>query len=103
MLMGRQGLREVAQQNFDKAHYFADCARKAGFTVVNDGEFFNEVTIRLPGTFEGFREEMLQKGFLVSSTKIPGQDSKTIAVAVTEMITKDEIDAFVETLREVAR
>lgn len=102
MLMGKQGLREVAQQNFDKAHYFADAAKKAGFAVVNDGEFFNEVTINLPGTFEGFREEMLQKGFLVSSTKIPGLD-KAVTVAVTEMITKDEIDAFVDTLKEVAR
>lgn len=102
MLMGKQGLREVAQQNFDKAHYFAEAAKKAGFAVVNDGEFFNEVTIKLPGTFDGFREEMLQKGFLVSSTRVPGVD-KAITVAVTEMITKDEIDAFVDTLREVAR
>ncbi len=102
MLMGKQGLREVAQQNFDKAHYFADAAKKAGFAVVNDGEFFNEVTIKLPGTFEGFREEMLQKGFLVSSTKVPCVD-KAVTVAVTEMITKDEIDAFVDTLKEVAR
>jgi glycine dehydrogenase subunit 1 len=101
MLMGKRGLREVAQQNFDKAHYFADVAKKAGFAIVNDGEFFNEVTVRLPKTYDGIREEMLQRGFLISPTKIPGADANTITVAVTEMITKDEIDAFVSTLKEV--
>jgi glycine dehydrogenase subunit 1 len=99
MLMGKQGIKEVAVQNFDKAHYFADSAKKAGFAVVNDGEFFNEITIKLPIIPEGFREEMLQRGFVVPETR---KDS-TITVAVTEMITKEEIDAFVETLTEVAK
>ena len=44
---------------------------------------------------------MLQKGFIVSPTEIPGA-GKAVTVAVTEMLTKEEIEAFVEALKEVA-
>lgn len=101
MLMGKQGIKEVAQQNFDKTHYLADTAKKAGLQIANDGEFFNEVTIKLPKMTANFKEDMLEKGFVVSATKYE-KDSSLLTVAVTEMITKDEIDAFVNALTEVA-
>ena len=101
MLMGKQGIKEVAQQNFDKTHYFADTAKKAGLQIANDGEFFNEVTIRLPKMPANFKEDMLEKGFVVTATKYQ-KDANLLTVAVTEMITKDEIDAFVNALTEVA-
>ncbi len=101
LLMGKKGLREVAMQSFDKAHYLAQKAKSAGFAIANTSPFFNELVITLKKRPANFATEMLKRGFVVSQTMVPGNPNAVI-VAVTEMITKDEIDAFVSTLAEVA-
>lgn len=104
LLMGKKGLREVAVQCYDKAHYLSKKAEEEGIKTANQNPFFNEVTLILPKKPETFLVDMLAKGFVVSPTTTPLDNSQImITVAVTEMITKDEIDAFVSTLAEVAR
>jgi len=101
LLMGKKGVAEVARQNYDKAHYFVEKAKSAGLKIFNQNPFFNEVTILLPSKKDNFAIDMLQRGFIVSPTEIPGT-GKAVTVAVTEMLTKEEIEAFVEALKEVA-
>lgn len=45
-LMGRQGLRELAEQNLSKARFLAERIRSAGAEQVFSGPFFNEFVVR---------------------------------------------------------
>lgn len=102
LLMGKKGLREVAKQCFDKAHYLEQKLKNAGFKVANTNPFFNELTVELKKKPPDFTSEMLKRGFVISRTEIPSI-CNAFVIAVTEMITKDEIDAFVSTLMEVVK
>jgi len=104
LLMGKQGLREVATQCYNKTHYLADKAKESEFEIVNTDSFFNEVTLKLHNKPANFDKEMLSRGFIVSPTTPQLHEGmKMLVVAVTEMITKDEIDAFISTLAEVVK
>ena len=45
-LLGKRGLRELAEQNLSKAHYLADSLQSRGAERVFSGPFFNEFVIR---------------------------------------------------------
>ena len=45
-LMGKRGLRELAEQNLSKAHFLADALCSAGAELAFSGPFFNEFAVR---------------------------------------------------------
>ena len=45
-LLGKRGLRELAEQNLSKAHFLADALRSAGAELPFSGPFFNEFAVR---------------------------------------------------------
>lgn len=50
--MGPEGLREVARQCYDKAHYFADKLASIGLPRREKGPFFHEFATECPGGAE---------------------------------------------------
>lgn len=48
-LLGKRGLRELAEQNVAKAHHLARCLRDAGAELPFSGPFFNEFAVRPSG------------------------------------------------------
>lgn len=97
-LMGKKGLREVARQCFDKAHFLADTLQSKGFKVINEHPFFNEFTIQLNDPPCNLQEIMLAKGHLILK---PDSNNRLI-LSATEKSTKSGIEGFVRTLQEVS-
>lgn len=96
--MGPQGLREVAQQCYQKAHYFASALSKVpGLTLRHKGEFFHEFVTDLPGESAKLLEALESQGILGG---LPLPDGG-ILWCVTEVNAKDEMDTVVKLAREV--
>jgi glycine dehydrogenase subunit 1 len=103
-LLGRTGLRRVAELCYHKAHYAAEkISRVKGYSLGFDGPYFHEFVLRCPKPVEEINDHLLEHGFLGGydlSQDYPSLENSML-VAVTEMNTKDEIDAFVDVLAEV--
>lgn len=100
--LGKQGIRRMAQLNFEKADYAAKTLEKKGFTIINKAPFFNEFVVELPCPAKKVNAKLIESGI------IGGFDLATdyglenqMLLAVTEQRTKEEIDKFIEVLEEV--
>ena len=61
-LLGKTGLRQLAEQNLAKAHYAASQLRGIpGFVTPFTGPSFNEFVVRVPGDAESLLEELRQR------------------------------------------
>jgi glycine dehydrogenase subunit 1 len=103
-MIGRQGLKEMAQLNLDKAEYAKQALSKIkGVEVKRSSPTFNEFTICLPKDASDVVGAMIKKGFAAGfplGRYYKGME-KYLLVAVTEKRTKAEIDAYVKALEEV--
>jgi len=103
-LMGKEGLREVAQLCIQKAHYAREKINELeGFSSPWDTPFFKEFPVRTT-TFPGeVIERLKSKGFLagVSAGCFDSSLDDVLLVAVTERRTKEEIDKLVELLGDL--
>jgi glycine dehydrogenase subunit 1 len=104
-LLGRRGLRQVAELCYHKAHYAADrISRVGGYSLSFSSPFFHEFSVRCPKPVAEVNAVLLEHGILGGYDL--GQDYPALKdhmlLAFTEMNTKDEIDALVDILEEVA-
>jgi glycine dehydrogenase subunit 1 len=103
-LLGRSGLRKVAELNYQKAHYAArGIASVSGFELWSEQPFFNEFVVRCPVPAAELNEKLLEQDILGGydlGQDYPGMEDHLL-VAVTEMVTREDIDLLVETLEEV--
>lgn len=104
-LVGKRGLRQVAELCYHKAHYAAEQLSKLpGMGLCFSTPFFHEFSLCLGRPVEEVNAHLLEHGILGGYDL--GQDYPSLKdhmlVAVTEMNTKEEIDALVEVLAEVA-
>jgi glycine dehydrogenase subunit 1 len=103
-LLGPTGLRQVADLCYQKAHYAAGkiCTVK-GYSLCFDTPFFHEFSVCCPKPVAEINDHLLEHGFLGGYDL--GQDYPSLKdhmlIAVTEMNTKEEIDALVDMLAEV--
>jgi glycine dehydrogenase subunit 1 len=102
-LMGRQGLRRVAELCYHRAHYAAaQLAQVPGYRVLDRGAFFKEFVVRCPRPVAeinaALRERNIVGGYDLASAY--PQLGDAMLLCVTEMNSKREIDALVEGLRE---
>jgi glycine dehydrogenase subunit 1 len=102
--LGKHGLRQVAELNYHKAHYAA--ARLGdlpGFSLWSQAPFFNEFVLHTPRPVAEVNEHLLDHGILGGydlGQDYPGMEAYML-VAVTEMISKEEIDLLADTLAEL--
>ena len=91
-LMGRQGLREAAEQSYGGAHYLCEELVKTGhFQLVYDKPFFNEFYVRYDGDADELYRRFLKAGILGGVRYRDG-----FLFAVTEKRTKEEMDNLVK-------
>lgn len=102
-LMGRQGLRKVAELCYHRAHYAAaEIAKLPGYTVRNNGPFFKEFVVDCPRPVAEINAALLERGIIGGydlSADYPHLGDAML-LAVTEMNSRDEIDALVAALAE---
>ncbi len=103
-VLGKTGLHQVAELCTQKAHYAAEQITKIpGFSLCFEAPFFNEFVICCPRPVDGINDHLLEHGILGGyelGQDYPGLPDHLL-VAVTEMNTREEIDALVEVLAEV--
>jgi len=105
-LLGEKGLRGLASLNHALAVQVAErLAQIPGVELVNDS-FFNEFTLRLPKEARPIVRALADKKILggVSLGRLyPGVDAleNGLLVAVTEVVTTEDIEAFAVALQEV--
>ncbi len=105
-LLGEKGLRDLAMLNHAYALQAADrLAKIPGVELVNDG-FFNEFTLKLPKEARPVVRELAAKQVLggVSLGRLyPGVSSleNGLVVAVTEVVTPEDIETFAAALEEI--
>ncbi len=103
-VVGRSGLRQVAELCFHKAHYAAETLGKLpGFSLCFSAPFFHEFSLCCPKPVQEINRHLLEHGILGGYDL--GQDYPALKdhmlLAVTEMNTKDDIDALAGVLAEV--
>jgi glycine dehydrogenase subunit 1 len=106
-LLGKQGIREVAELCCRKAHYAAEQLTSIdGIELMYDGPFFKEFTLRCAGGAEAIRKKAAAAGFDLGPElkAFPGlagvkNAEKGLLVSVTEKRTREEIDRLAQVLR----
>ena len=112
-VMGKQGMRQVAELCYHKAHYAAaKIADLPGYSLPFDGTFFQEFVVRCPAPPEEINRRLLERNILggldISGPPFAppslnaGGLSNCMLLCVTEMNSREDIDALVSTLSEVA-
>lgn len=104
-LMGKNGMRQVAELNYHKAHYAAERIDKiTGFKVHRDKPFFNEFVVKCLKPVEEINQMLINNGIIGGYDL--GRDypalKDNMLICVTEMNTRAEIDKLVELLESVS-
>ena len=103
-LVGRTGLKEIAELNYDKAEFAKGVLEKVpGVTVKRSSPTFNEFTVCLPKNADDVVYKMVEKGFAAGfplGRFYKGLDNYLL-LAVTEKRTKEEILKFRDSLEAV--
>ncbi len=68
--IGKIGIREIAQQNHDKAVYLKNALVNAGFESVFDGPFFNEFVLKVPKGFAAKRAELIKNSCIFAGVPL---------------------------------
>ncbi len=102
-LLGKEGLREQAEQNLSKAHFaLSELEKIPGVTRTFSGAFFNEFTVAFPKSVKLVNAELLREkiiGPFVLGTAYP-ELSKNAVVCVTETTSRGEIERLVAGVRK---
>lgn len=101
--MGKQGLRQVAELSFHKAHYAARQIKGLPGFSLPFGEFFKEFVVKMPLSPREVNAKLWERGIIGGYDL--GRDYPELAdgllFCVTEMNPKEEIDALARALEEM--
>jgi glycine dehydrogenase subunit 1 len=93
--VGKIGIKEIAQQNHDKAVYLKTSLEKAGFKAAFDTPFFNEFVMRVPAGFDKKRTQLVKDKCTFAGLNLelfyPELKNHYLFCA-TETISKQDID-----------
>lgn len=103
-LLGKQGFKELAQLNLDKAEFLRQELDKIeGVEVKRSSPTFNEFTVHLSKDASDVTKAMIEKGFAAGiplGRYYKGMENY-MTIAVTEKRTKEEMLHYVQALKEV--
>lgn len=104
-LMGRQGLRRVAELCYHRAHYAAtEIGKLPGYAVVDRGPFFKEFVVRCPRPVADINTALRERGIIGGydlSAEYPHLGASML-LCVTEMNNRAEIDTLVHALEGIS-
>ncbi len=104
--MGREGLKELAWQNMQKANYALEKLNQVKRIKPKfQGNFFNEFVLEFPGGLEKIRSFLRKKG-IIGGLSIGGyypELKNCVLLCVTEMHKREEIDRLAESLEEALK
>jgi glycine dehydrogenase subunit 1 len=96
--LGRNGLRQVAELCYHKAHYAAErVAKLKGYSLALPGPFFREFAIHCPVAPSQMNKALFNEG-IIGGLDISHMMDNGMLLCVTEMNTKAEVDRLIEIL-----
>jgi len=102
-LLGKNGLQKVAQLCYQKAHYAAQKITEIpGFELCHDKPYFHEFAVCCPKPVSEINDHLLEHGIVGGydlGKNYPSLKDHML-IAVTEKITRDDIDYLCEVLKE---
>ncbi|HEY5596313.1 MAG TPA: aminomethyl-transferring glycine dehydrogenase subunit GcvPA [Candidatus Bipolaricaulota bacterium] len=100
-LLGKHGVRALAELNAQKAHYLAQQLEGAGYARAFSGPFFNEFAIRAKGA-KALKRRLYRKNVLVLDPDVlkPLKVKDALLLAVTEKRTRAQLDRLIELMKE---
>jgi glycine dehydrogenase subunit 1 len=111
--MGKQGLQQVAELCYHKAHYAASQIEQLpGYSLpFQRGHFFQEFVIQCPASPAAINQRLLERNILGGldlsrppyNGPLPREVDKGMLLCVTEMNPKEDIDALVAVLGEFSQ
>lgn len=104
-IMGREGLREIAELCLQRSHYLAEGMEKLeGFRLAYKTPFFKEFVVECPIPPTRVISELLDKGFFAGVNLGRFRDAwkNHLLLAVTEKRTKEEMDRFLDELSKLS-
>lgn len=102
--LGKNGLRQVAELCYQKAHYAAqEIASIRGFKVNQSNPFFHEFVVECPMSASEINDRLLEEDILggFDLGEIYPKMKNHLLIAVTEMNTREQIDILCEALQEI--
>ena len=100
--LGPGGLRRMAELSYQKAHYAAaQVGALDGYEVVDNGAWFNEFVVQCPRTPSETNAALWRRG-IIGGIDVSDAVPNGLLLAVTEMNTREEIDALAAALGEIA-
>ena len=105
-VMGKHGLRKVAELSWHKAHYAAQrIGELEGYEILGEQPFFKEFMVHCPRPVGEINQFLLAEYGIIGGYDL-SQDyphlGDVMLVCVTEMNSRDEIDDLVDALNDVA-
>jgi len=98
-LLGREGMREVAGQSLEKAHYLAArIVEIPGYSLRFSASFFREFVLTTPVQPSVIVERMLEEG-IFAGIDLSAFGDEGLLVSVTEKRTREEMDRYTDILR----
>jgi glycine dehydrogenase subunit 1 len=102
--LGPAGMRKLAELCYHKAHYAASrIAALDGFQVVGQKPFFKEFVVRCPAPVKAINDYLLAEWGIIGGYDL-GKDyphlEDHMLICVTEVISKEEIEALADALSE---
>lgn len=106
---GKQGLRQVAELCYHKAHYAAaQIEQLPGYSLPFSGTFFQEFVVQCPARPADINRRLLEQNILGGldisrppyRSPLPVEIDQGMLLCATEMNTRADIDALVSALRE---
>jgi glycine dehydrogenase subunit 1 len=99
--LGKQGMKDLANLCYQKAHYAAsEIDRIDGYSVESTGTFFHEFVVTCPDIPARINAALLDKK-IIGGLDISDRSENGMLVCVTETSSKADIDRFVSALAEI--
>jgi len=104
--LGKSGMRQVAELCYHKAHYAQQRIGEInGFSPLDDEPFFDEFAVHCPKPVQEINDYLLEEWGIIGGYDL-GRDyphlQDHMLLCVTEMNPRQEIDALVDALEEMA-
>jgi len=98
--MGKQGLRQVAELCYHKAHYAAaKIGELPGYSLPIDQQFFQEFVVQCPTSPTEINRKLMERNIL-GGLDVSEKISNGMLLCVTEMNSQKDIDNLVSALGE---
>ena len=102
-LLGKQGLREVAEHSLQKSHYLAEkIAAMPGYSLAYEAPFFREFVVNTPVPAKEIVAGLMEQG-IFAGYDLSAVGEEGLLIAVTEKRTREQLDDFVLKLGAFSR